>query len=147
MVRALQSLRRGEITDDVQQLVADCAVAEGAGAILGRGAGATMAVEAGGAEGEGISLKPTKLYCRNVDVDQINAAELAKLPTASCTCVGHEKIEPDPWPAAYRDAHPDAPSRELIEREVRMLEKKFKDCRAVSECTLETRNAKLVSTR
>jgi ATP-dependent DNA helicase PIF1 len=71
MVQALQAIRQGNITSDVTQLVTDCRAAlETVNGII-----------------------PTKLYCKNIDVDRENHGELMTLEGGLVTFLAKDQIE------------------------------------------------------
>eukprot|EP00567_Pseudictyota_dubia_P014046 CAMPEP_0197433368 /NCGR_PEP_ID=MMETSP1175-20131217/1263_1 /TAXON_ID=1003142 /ORGANISM="Triceratium dubium, Strain CCMP147" /LENGTH=887 /DNA_ID=CAMNT_0042961725 /DNA_START=96 /DNA_END=2759 /DNA_ORIENTATION=+ len=91
MVAALQVLRRGQVDDSVQELVRRCRTGpchdcnrccNGGGDALNRN-------------------KPTKLFCRNKEVDAANKEELAKLPGRAYFLDAQDRIVPvvmeEPW--------------------------------------------------
>ena len=88
MVRALQAMRKGEISAELEELVRDC----GPGGSHAGGCGACrrcgfVAASAAAAKGAGVDaafgLKPTELFCKNVDVDELNVRELERLPAGA----------------------------------------------------------------
>ena len=88
MVRALQAMRRGETCAELTALVADCSPggshAGGCGACRRcGGVAATAAAEQARGVHTSHGIKPTRLFCKNIDVDELNLQELAQLPAGA----------------------------------------------------------------
>ena len=76
LVEALESLRKGKMTKQLDKIVGEC----------GRKLSEIV-------DEYGVVIKPTKLFCKNRDVDGMNENELQKLDNGTFGLIRYEKID------------------------------------------------------